>query len=52
MRNLMAGVLLAGALAVAASGARLAGIDAWKIVLAGLGLVFFVMSGRGNASPS
>ena len=49
MRNLVIGVAVAGALALAASPVRIVGIDAWKIVLAGLGLVLFVTAGRGRA---
>jgi hypothetical protein len=47
MRNAVIGLVLAGALAVAASPVTIAGIDAWKIVLAGVGLVLFVTAGRG-----
>ena len=52
MRNLVIGVVLAGALALAASPLTVAGIDAWKIVLAAAGLVLFVTSGRGRAPSS
>ena len=48
MRNLVIGVVLAGALALAASPARIAGIDAWKIVLAAAGFVLFATAGRGR----
>ena len=43
MRNALIGVLIAGALALSASGATLFGIDAWKIVLAALGAIVFVL---------
>jgi len=43
MRNALIGLMAAGALAVSASGATLFGIDAWKIVLAVVGAVIFVM---------
>jgi hypothetical protein len=49
MRNAIGGVLLALAIALVASNVRIAGIDAWKIVLAGVGFVFFVLSGRGHS---
>jgi hypothetical protein len=48
MRNLVLGLVLAGALALAASPVTIAGIDAWKIVLAGVGLVLFVTAGLGR----
>jgi hypothetical protein len=47
MRNAVLGLLLAGAMAVAASPLTIAGIAAWKIVLAGFGLALFVTAGRG-----
>ena len=43
MRNALIGLLAAGALAVSLSGATFFGIDAWKIVLAAVGAVIFVM---------
>jgi len=46
MRNALIGILLAGAIALAASPARIAGIDAWKIVLAAIGAVLVVTAGR------
>jgi len=52
MRNLLIGFALAGALALAASPVTIAGIDAWKIVLAAAGLVLFVTAGRGRASST
>ena len=51
MRNLLIGVALAGALALAASPVTVAGIDAWKIVLAAGGFVLFATAGLGR-SPS
>jgi hypothetical protein len=45
MRNLVIGVVLAGALALALSPVTIAGIDAWKIVLAVVGAVLFVTAG-------
>jgi len=49
MRNLVMGVVLAAALALAMSPARIAGIDAWKIVLAAVGAFLVVTAGRGSA---
>jgi hypothetical protein len=43
-------LIVAVAIALVVSGARIFGIDAWKIVLAGVGLIFFVMAGRGRAA--
>ena len=43
MRNALIGLLAAGALALSLSGATFFGIDAWKIVLAAVGAVIFVM---------
>jgi len=48
MRNLVIGVVVAVALALALSPARIAGIDAWKIVLAAIGAVLVVTAGRGE----
>ena len=48
MRNLVIGIVLAAALALAVSPVRVAGIDAWKIVLAAIGAVLVVTAGRGN----
>ena len=50
MRNLGIGIVLAAALALAMSPARIAGIDAWKIVLAVIGAVLVVTAGRGTPS--
>ncbi len=57
MRNALIGLLAAGALAVSLSGATFFGIDAWKIVLAALGAVIFVMGAekrprRGQKPPA
>ena len=48
MRNALLGIVVAAALAVSASNATLFSIDAWKIVLAGFGLVVFVVGGSGG----
>jgi hypothetical protein len=45
MQKALAGIVVAAALAVSASGATFFGIDAWKIVLAAAGAVIFVMGG-------
>ena len=46
MRNALIGIVLASALALALSPIRIAGIDAWKIVLAALGAFLVVTAGR------
>jgi hypothetical protein len=43
MQKALAGLMIAVALAVSASGATFFGIDAWKVVLALAGAVIFVM---------
>jgi len=43
-------VVLAVGLALALSPLTIAGIDAWKIVLAAAGAFLFVTAGRGRAS--
>jgi hypothetical protein len=48
MRNVLFGTLVAVALALILADASIAGIQAWKIVLAGIGLALFVMGGRGR----
>jgi hypothetical protein len=48
-RTVVVGLVAACALALVASGATIGGIDAWKIVLAIVGLVIF-MAGRGKGS--
>lgn len=45
MRNVLIGLVLAVALAVAVSPLTIAGIDAWKIVLALFGAFLFVTAG-------
>ena len=45
MQKAFAGLIIAAALAVSASGATFFGIDAWKIVLALAGAVIFIMGG-------
>jgi hypothetical protein len=49
MRNALIGAALAAGLALALSPLTIAGIDAWKIVLAAAGAVLFVTAGRGRA---
>jgi hypothetical protein len=51
MRNLLIGIVLAAALALAVSPVRVAGIDAWKIVLAAIGAVLVVTAGRATSGP-
>lgn len=46
MRNAVVGGAVALGVALAASDITVAGIDAWKIVLACAGLAFFILSGR------
>jgi multisubunit Na+/H+ antiporter MnhC subunit len=46
MRNIVYGTLVASALALILADASIAGIQAWKIILAGIGLALFVMGGR------
>ena len=46
MRNAILGLIGAAALAVSFSGAEIAGIAAWKIVLAAAGAVLFVTAGK------
>jgi multisubunit Na+/H+ antiporter MnhC subunit len=48
MRNIVFGALVAAALALILADVSIAGIQAWKIVLAGVGLALFVMGGRGR----
>jgi hypothetical protein len=48
MKNLAIGLVAAAALALALSPLTIAGIDAWKIVLAVFGAVLVVTAGRGN----
>jgi hypothetical protein len=46
MKNAAIGLVIAGGLALALSPIRIAGIDAWKIVLAAVGAVLVVTAGR------
>ena len=46
MRNAVFGLVVAGALALIATDASIAGVAAWKIVLAAIGLVLFIRAGR------
>jgi hypothetical protein len=51
MRNLSIGIAVAAALALALSPVTIAGIDAWKIVLAAFGALLVVTaSGRSGES--
>lgn len=50
MRNALLGVVLAIGLSLALSPLTIAGIDAWKIVLAAFGAVLVVTAGRGSTS--
>ena len=52
MQKALAGMVVAAALAVSASGATLFGIDAWKIVLAAAGAVIFVIGGTRGTKDS
>jgi hypothetical protein len=45
MRNILLGLVVAGGLALAVSPVTVAGIAAWKIVLAAFGAVLFVTAG-------
>jgi hypothetical protein len=49
MSRLTGGVIVALACALVASGASIAGIDAWKIVLAGAGFLLFTSGRTRNA---
>jgi hypothetical protein len=49
MRNAMIGLICAAALAVSLSDLTIAGIAAWKIVLAAFGAVLFVTASRKNS---
>ena len=50
MRNALLGLVLAIGLALALSPVTVAGIAAWKIVLAAFGAVLVVTAGRGSTS--
>lgn len=45
MGKALAGIGIAGAGALVLSGATVAGIDAWKIALAVIGMILFVAAG-------
>jgi hypothetical protein len=49
MRNALMGVALAAGVALALSPLTIAGIDAWKIVLAAAGAFLFVTAGRNKS---
>jgi len=46
VRRLAAGLLTAVVLAAVAAGGRLAGIEVWKWMLAGIGLALIALGGR------
>ena len=46
MKNAVVGVIVAAALALVVADVSIAGIEAWKIVLAAIGFVLFVGAGR------
>ena len=50
MRNIVYGTLVACALALMLADASIAGIQAWKIILAGIGLALFLLGGRARTS--
>ena len=50
MRNALLGTVVAASLALALSPVTIAGIAAWKIVLAAFGAVLVVTAGRGSTS--
>jgi len=49
MRNMVVGVAVAGVLALMAADASIAGVEVWKIALAGVGLSLFVKGSRPGA---
>jgi hypothetical protein len=49
MRKAAVGVIVAIALAISVSDASIAGIAAWKIILAAAGAAIFVATGKGKA---
>jgi hypothetical protein len=51
MRNAILGLAVAAAVALVASGARIFGIDAWKIVLGVIGLALFRSAARDSRTP-
>jgi len=48
MKNVVIGIVIAVALAISASPLTIAGIAAWKIVLAAVGAVLVVTANRGD----
>jgi hypothetical protein len=50
VRKAAVGVIVAIALAISASDASIAGIAAWKILLAAAGAMIFVATGRGSGA--
>jgi len=50
MRNIVYGTLVACALALMLADASIAGIQVWKIILAGIGLALFLLGGRARTS--
>jgi hypothetical protein len=52
VRKAVVGVIIAVALAISASDASIAGIAAWKIVLAATGAAIFVATGKGSTNGS
>jgi hypothetical protein len=52
VRKAVVGVIVAIALAISASDASIAGIAAWKIILAAAGAAIFVATGKGSANGS
>jgi hypothetical protein len=52
MRNAILGFAAAAVVALVASGARIFGIDAWKIVLALVGLALFRSAARDSRKPA
>jgi hypothetical protein len=52
MRNIVYGLLVAGALALILADVSIAGIEVWKIILAGIGFALFASAGRrGTSQP-
>jgi len=50
MKNVVMGLVIAAALAISASPLTIAGIAAWKIVLAAVGAVLVVTANRGQVN--
>jgi len=51
MYRIVSGAVVAIALALVLADASIAGIAAWKIVLAAIGLVLFILGGRSHRPP-